>query len=67
MVKAGLSQMSEDSSLPEYPKVTFLGTGSSIPMTYRNVSCILVQVDEDNYVMLDCGEGVCNTVPTYDL
>ena len=56
-VESGLAMMSEDHSLPEFPKVTFLGTGSGVPERYRNVSCILVQVDKDNYFMMDCGEG----------
>ena len=42
---------------PEYPKFTFLGTGSSVPNKYRNVSCILVESSKDSYVILDCGEG----------
>ena len=40
-----------------YPKVTFLGTGSSVPSKYRNVSCILVETAPDTFIMLDCGEG----------
>jgi len=43
-----------------YPKVTFLGTGSSVPSKYRNASCILVEVVPDSYVILDCGEGSLN-------
>ncbi|CAH8616530.1 unnamed protein product [Schistosoma intercalatum] len=40
-----------------YPEITFLGTASSSPNKYRNISCILMQLDPDNYIMLDCGEG----------
>nr|CAH8868868.1 unnamed protein product [Trichobilharzia regenti] len=40
-----------------YPEITFLGTGSSTPNKYRNISCILMQLDPDNFIMLDCGEG----------
>lgn len=42
---------------PEYPKITFLGTGSSLPNKYRNVSSILVESQPDNFIMMDCGEG----------
>ena len=45
------------SSSPVYPKVTFLGTGSSMPSKYRNVSSILIETSPDSYMMLDCGEG----------
>ena len=41
----------------QYPRVTFLGTGSSIPSKYRNVSCILMETAPDNFIMFDCGEG----------
>ena len=44
-------------TLNEYPKVTFLGTGSSVPSKYRNVSCILVETAPDNFILMDCGEG----------
>jgi ribonuclease Z len=46
-----------DLSQPLYPKVTFLGTGSSIPSKYRNVTSILVEHKPDSYIILDCGEG----------
>ena len=41
----------------EYPKLHFLGTGSAIPHTNRNVSGILVETQPDNFILLDCGEG----------
>ena len=44
-------------TLPSYPQVTFLGTGSSVPSKYRNVSCILLETAPDTFIMLDCGEG----------
>ncbi len=47
----------DGASLPEYPRVTFLGTGSSVPEKYRNVSCVLVEVERGVFIMLDCGEG----------
>ena len=43
-----------------YPKVTFLGTGSSVPSKYRNASCILVETVPNCFVILDCGEGAFN-------
>lgn len=41
----------------EYPKIVMLGTGSSIPSKVRNTSGILLRVDEDHSMLLDCGEG----------
>ena len=40
-----------------YPVVTFLGTGSSVPSKYRNVTGILVETEPGLFLMLDCGEG----------
>ena len=51
------SKMKENSDQPEYPKVIFLGTGSSVPSKYRNVSSILVETAKDKFMLLDCGEG----------
>ncbi|KAJ2939219.1 hypothetical protein O0L34_g8533 [Tuta absoluta] len=41
----------------EYPKVVFLGTGSCIPSKTRNTSAIVVHVDENSSILLDCSEG----------
>lgn len=40
-----------------YPKILMLGTGSCIPNKIRNTSGILLRIDEDTSVLLDCGEG----------
>ena len=40
-----------------YPVVTMLGTGSSVPSKYRNVTRILVETEPDSCILLDCGEG----------
>lgn len=40
-----------------FPRLVFLGTGSSVPSKGRNVSGLLVHLSEDSTVMLDCGEG----------
>jgi len=41
----------------EYPKIIMLGTGSSIPSKVRNTSGILLRVDQNHSMLLDCGEG----------
>lgn len=41
----------------EYPKVVFLGTGSCIPSKTRNTSAIVLHIDENRSILLDCGEG----------
>ncbi|XP_011146096.1 ribonuclease Z, mitochondrial isoform X2 [Harpegnathos saltator] len=41
----------------DYPKILMLGTGSSIPSKVRNTSGILLRIDENNSMLLDCGEG----------
>ncbi|KAL8603885.1 hypothetical protein ACOMHN_049703 [Nucella lapillus] len=40
-----------------HPRLTFLGTGSSVPSKGRNVSGLLVHLREDCTMILDCGEG----------
>ena len=50
-------QITSSNSKDEYPKITFLGTGSSVPSKYRGVSAILVENLPGRYIMMDCGEG----------
>ncbi|AQK91180.1 tRNase Z TRZ3, mitochondrial [Zea mays] len=38
-------------------EITFLGTGSSQPSKYRNVSSIYINLFERGGILLDCGEG----------
>ena len=56
-LKTAHEKMMPDLEAPEFPKVTFLGTGSSKPGKYRSTSCILVETRPDSYIILDCGEG----------
>ena len=50
-------QLQSNSDILDFPKITFLGTGSSVPSKYRNVSSILVENLPGKYIILDCGEG----------
>ena len=45
-----------DLSKPAYPKITFLGTGSTRGSVFRNVSGILVETTSDHFMLLDAGE-----------
>lgn len=47
----------KDERAKEFPKVVTLGTGSGMPSKTRNDSANLIQIDENNYALLDCGEG----------
>uniref|UniRef100_A0A2P2I5M8 ribonuclease Z n=1 Tax=Hirondellea gigas TaxID=1518452 RepID=A0A2P2I5M8_9CRUS len=49
--------LSCDPEQQQFPVITFLGTGCSQPSKSRNMSGILVQVREESYMLLDCGEG----------
>lgn len=40
-----------------YPEFIFLGTASSISLPIRNVSGILVNLDEQTSILLECGEN----------
>ncbi|KAL5963070.1 Ribonuclease Z mitochondrial [Taenia solium] len=44
----------------EWPEFTFLGTASSSPSKYRNISAILMRLSPDECILLDCGEGTLN-------
>uniref|UniRef100_A0ABD2W668 Zinc phosphodiesterase ELAC protein 2 n=1 Tax=Trichogramma kaykai TaxID=54128 RepID=A0ABD2W668_9HYME len=46
----------------EYPKLLMLGTGSSVPNKIRNTSGMLLQLDEDRSIILDCGEGTSGQI-----
>ncbi|EGC32915.1 hypothetical protein DICPUDRAFT_155078 [Dictyostelium purpureum] len=41
----------------EYPKLMFLGTASASPNLFRSVSGILVSPDENNHMLVDCGQS----------
>ncbi|XP_015588985.1 ribonuclease Z, mitochondrial [Cephus cinctus] len=47
---------------PEYPKVLMLGTGSCIPNKVRNTSGILLRLDKECSILLDCGEGTMGQI-----
>lgn len=49
----------------EYPRVLMLGTGSSVPNKVRNISAILLRIDENNSILLDCGEGTIGQIIRY--
>ncbi|CAG9833007.1 unnamed protein product [Diabrotica balteata] len=44
-------------SRDEFPKILFLGTGSCIPNKTRNTSGILLALNENQNIIMDCGEG----------
>ncbi|XP_050513162.1 ribonuclease Z, mitochondrial isoform X2 [Diabrotica virgifera virgifera] len=44
-------------SRDEFPKIIFLGTGSCIPNKTRNTSGILLALNENQNIIMDCGEG----------
>lgn len=49
----------------EYPKILFLGTGSSIPNKNRNTTGILLRISEAECMLLDCGEGTFGQLVRY--
>jgi ribonuclease Z len=40
----------------KYPEIIFLGTSSSSPSLLRNTSAILVKLDPNKSILMDCGE-----------
>jgi len=55
--KKNVNDLNIDLNESDEPEVIFLGTGSAIPGKIRNSSCILISIDKDTLIMLDCGEG----------
>lgn len=60
-----LDELNQESSLPsclenitrEDMEIVLLGTGSSQPSKYRNVSSIFINLFSEGGLLLDCGEG----------
>ncbi|RNA44962.1 ribonuclease mitochondrial [Brachionus plicatilis] len=48
---------SGEKKAPNYPSVLFLGTASALPATTRNLAAILVQLNANVNILLDCGEA----------
>ncbi|XP_076652288.1 ribonuclease Z isoform X2 [Halictus rubicundus] len=56
----------ELANAPEYPRIVMLGTGSSTPNKVRNTSGILLRVDKNHNILLDCAEGsLCQIIRLY--
>ncbi|XP_014470269.1 PREDICTED: ribonuclease Z, mitochondrial [Dinoponera quadriceps] len=49
----------------DYPKILVLGTGSSIPNKVRNTSGIILQIDENHSILLDCSEGTFGQIAKF--
>lgn len=47
---------------PAFPKIVMLGTGSCIPNKVRNTSSIILRLDEDTNMLMDCGEGTIGQI-----
>ncbi|CAK9807553.1 Ribonuclease Z, mitochondrial [Anthophora plagiata] len=46
----------------DYPRIIMLGTGCSVPNKVRNTSSILLRVEKNNSILLDCGEGTLGQI-----
>ncbi|XP_052864541.1 ribonuclease Z, mitochondrial [Anopheles cruzii] len=46
----------------QFPRLIFLGTGSSIPNKTRNVSATLILTNPHSSILLDCGEGTVGQI-----
>ncbi|XP_043511447.1 ribonuclease Z, mitochondrial [Frieseomelitta varia] len=49
-------------TIPDYPRIVMLGTGCSVPNKVRNTSGILLRVNKDCSILLDCGEGTLGQI-----
>lgn len=46
----------------DYPRIVMLGTGCSVPNKVRNTSSILLRINKDCSILLDCGEGTLGQI-----
>ncbi|XP_060830690.1 ribonuclease Z, mitochondrial [Bombus pascuorum] len=49
-------------TISDYPRIVMLGTGCSIPNKVRNTSSILLRINKDCSILLDCGEGTLGQI-----
>ena len=49
-------------NISSYPRIVMLGTGCSVPSKVRNTSGILLRIDENTSILLDCGEGTLGQI-----
>lgn len=57
LASAHLKEEKVSLTFKDDPTVIFLGTGSMMPASFRNVSAINLTVNNQFHVLLDCGEG----------
>ncbi|XP_061197363.1 zinc phosphodiesterase ELAC protein 2-like [Saccostrea echinata] len=48
-----------------YPQIIFLGTSGATIVKGRNQSCILVKIDKDSSIIMDCGSGSYNQMVNF--
>ncbi|XP_017757933.1 PREDICTED: ribonuclease Z, mitochondrial isoform X2 [Eufriesea mexicana] len=64
-LKTNIEEKSRELNLSnnlDYPRIVMLGTGCSVPNKVRNTSGILVRVNKDTSILLDCGEGTLSQI-----
>lgn len=49
-------------NISDYPRIIMLGTGCSVPNKIRNTSSILLRINKDSSILLDCGEGTLGQI-----
>lgn len=49
-------------TISDYPRIVMLGTGCSVPNKVRNTSSILLRINKDCSILLDCGEGTLGQI-----
>lgn len=49
-------------TISDYPRIVMLGTGCSVPNKIRNTSGILLRINKDCSILLDCGEGTLGQI-----
>lgn len=52
-------------NISDYPRIIMLGTGCSVPNKIRNTSSILLRINKDSSILLDCGEGTLGQIIRY--